>query len=108
MFVIHKYPLEVRDGHQAVFIPHGARVLSVQFQRAALHLWALHFIPKVGFPKKSSRLFVVVGTGQPFDATFLIHVGTVQDGTFVWHVFEDVEQEPGSVSPPPTGSKGVS
>jgi hypothetical protein len=40
-------------------------------------------------PKAQKKIFTVniYGTGQTFDYTGSQYIGTVQSGTFVWHLF---------------------
>lgn len=68
----------------SVSMPLGAEILSVQMQRGVITLWALvdPTAPVV------TRSFVVVGTGHDLPDGNLMYRGTVQAGTFVWHVFE--------------------
>ncbi len=82
---IFKYALRVTDARQTVLMPLGARILSVQNQNGNLTLWALVDDRRDQVPRK----FLVVGTGQDFDAFGLEYVGTAQIGIFVWHVFEE-------------------
>jgi hypothetical protein len=83
---IYKYCLELKN-LQAVQIPRGAKLLSVQIQRGNLCVWAL---VDPGMPTEN-RLISVHGTGHPLSdddhGTFL---GTVQmaGGDLVWHVFD--------------------
>jgi hypothetical protein len=88
MKTIYKYPLAISDS-QAVLMPINAQILSVQFQREDLCLWAV-VDPE---EKKHARVFHIVGTGHlvppPEKVRF---IGTVQqfNGKLVWHVFEQV------------------
>lgn len=82
---IFKYALRITDGPQTVFMPLGSRILSVQNQNGNLTFWALVDDRRDKVPRK----FLVVGTGQDFDAFKLQYVGTAQFGVFVWHVFEE-------------------
>lgn len=61
----------------------GANILSVQYQGDQLCLWA-----KVK-PSASTvvRYFEIVGTGHKTTGMG-VHLATVQQGPFVWHVFE--------------------
>lgn len=66
-------------------MPQGARILSVQDQRGRLCIWA-----QVDDSKpKVARHFQIVDTGDPrTDMHRLTFIGSVQQGPFVWHVFE--------------------
>lgn len=85
--VIYKYALKIED-EQAVEMPAGARILTVQMQHGQPQLWAL---VEPGQPLQH-RSIIVAGTGHPVhfsqDAR---HIGTFQmhEGALVFHVFED-------------------
>jgi hypothetical protein len=85
---IYKYPLEVTD-RQEVHLPEGAMILHVGVQNGVVCLWAL-VDPDAW---NEHRTFWIVGTGNPMPPTFgeigWIHHGTVQQGLFVWHVWEE-------------------
>ncbi len=67
-------------------MPAGAVVLHVGIQHRILTLWAL--VDPDAAP--SIRRFAVVGTGRPAPEDHEgRHVGTVIEGLFVWHVFEE-------------------
>ena len=72
-------------------MPHGAVVLSVGIDpHGALCLWALVDIQSPH--PKMPRRFLTVGTGQATplleDVAHKQFVGTVLQGSFVWHIFE--------------------
>ena len=52
-------------------------------------LWAMSNTEE---SKKVRRMFRIFGTGKPFkdDPFSLKHIGTVQTGSFVWHIFERI------------------
>ncbi len=93
---IWKYSLPFVAGEPfELEIPAYGVSLSVQFQIAGRdadtgmiiggpQLWVL--INKTH--NKVKRLFVIVGTGQAFDAKSLQYIGTWQDASYVWHLFE--------------------
>ena len=68
-------------------MPQGAKILAVQTQRNEPQMWAL--VDTGQF--KVSRTFRVYPTGVEFDVAGLAYIGTfqVQDGTLVFHVFEE-------------------
>jgi len=85
--VIWKYGLEITDA-QSVRMPFGAVVLGVGAQGDALVMWARHDADE---KRREHRAFLVLGTGNGFPVEVLgCHVGSVQMGPFVWHVFEAV------------------
>ncbi len=66
-------------------IPEDAKFLSLQMQNSFLCFWFL-VNPE---NHKKRRYFRIFGTGWDFDDSHLEYIGTVQDGSFVWHVFEE-------------------
>jgi hypothetical protein len=81
---IFKYPLRVTD-HQSVPLPLGARILSVQFQDIWLSLWAA-VDPKEALTE--ARHIRIYGTGHELDSSGRF-ITTVQQGSLVWHIFEE-------------------
>lgn len=69
-------------------MPDGAEILSVQFQRGVLTLWALVDPSKPTVP----RSFEIVGTGFELQGSARRHIATVQTESqnLVWHIFETV------------------
>lgn len=83
MTAIYKYPLEI-TGTQAVVMPVGSYILSVQMQGQVLTAWALIDDTQLS---KEIRTVVVYGTGQPLPDYFKqphIFRATVQEGDYVW------------------------
>ena len=81
---IWKYPL-TGDTRVALEMPIGARVLAVQMQGHLPCLWAL-VDTSADVQRRTFRIF---GTGHRFDLSpDAPHIGTFQDGPFVWHLFE--------------------
>ena len=83
MSTIWKFELEITV--QNITIPTGAEILSVANQHGTICLWA--FVEPNN--PKIERVIEVVGTGwmlEPMKKRKFI--GTVLDGSFVWHVFE--------------------
>jgi hypothetical protein len=85
---IHKYFLNHVAGVSDVAMPKGAKVIHCGVQRGDFQLWAI-----VDLDEKQTerRHFVIIGTGQKFDASDLErmkHLVTFQQDIFVWHVFE--------------------
>ncbi len=95
MEVIFKYRIKIDTlrGGTILHIPKGGKVLSVQNRKdggsplSQITLWA-----QIDESNEfESRRFTVVGTGQSFhprDHEDWKFISTVQDGPFVWHVFE--------------------
>lgn len=82
MRTIYKYPLEGRDVSR-VLMPEDASIVHVGIQNGVFCVWALGDTedPMV------ERSFTVVGTGWELDE-FHIHLGTVFQDAFVWHIME--------------------
>ena len=83
--VIWKYDLKL--GVQVIPMPQFAKVLTAQEQRGAVRLWV--FVDPTKPPE--ARKFEVIGTGQTVDwwiGNDRKYVATVQQGGYVWHVFE--------------------
>lgn len=88
MRTIYKYPLTV-TGHNALRMPKGAEVLTVQMQHGVPCLWVL---VDTDAPE-CERVLRIYGTGHPIsDDENALYVGTFQlsGGAFVFHVFEVV------------------
>lgn len=78
---IFKYQLDT-----SIKIPYNAKILSIQRQNGILCAWALvdPSEPPV------TRRFRIIGTGFEFDPKGLEFLATVQGGSFVWHIFEEI------------------
>lgn len=87
---IYKYPLRV-DDQQAITLPAGSRVLTVQAQNEAPCIWAL-VNPELDALERHD--FRTLGTGHPFPdaAEWPTYLGTYQlrGGDLVFHVFTRV------------------
>lgn len=81
---IYEYKLEFVD-LQEVMIPDGSTILSVQSQGGNICFWAI-VEPSLPLVTKKFRIF---GTGHPMNEVPNIFIGTVQQGPFVWHIFEE-------------------
>lgn len=86
---IYKYYL-TNSQRQLVELPQGFQILHVGQQDGNLVLWAM---VDVDAPTEKVPI-MIFGTGHPIpEDLFLYHIGTVQVGHFVWHVFEDITEE---------------
>lgn len=91
MTTIHKFPLPI-GGVATVLLPAGATVIHAGIQHGIVCLWAVVDTEKA----MVERIFYIFGTGHPApllesrgrDSILDRHVGTFQDGHFVWHIFE--------------------
>jgi hypothetical protein len=67
-----------------VYMPRGAKVLTVQLQGETIQLWAL-----VDESKDSElRIFNIYGTGHLMPDNPGKYIGTVQIDSLVWHIFD--------------------
>ena len=85
---IFKYQLKITH-EQTILMPKDAEIISVQFQRGVLCVWA---IVAPSNPEKF-RVFELYGTGADFPTLGMAerkYIATVQEGPFVWHVFEPI------------------
>lgn len=84
MKTIFKYRIRITD-EQAVSMPEGAQILTVQMQDRLPYLWAIVDTNAVNH----DRVIEVLGTGNPIPKTgSRAYIGTVQERPYVWHVFE--------------------
>jgi len=79
---IWKYPLDITD-EQVIFVPADATPLHVGVQDEVLYVWLL-LDTTDRFTEQTVRIY---GTGNPVNGSDEFHVGSVQMGSFVWHVF---------------------
>ena len=79
---IWKFPIKITD-MQHIEVPGALTPLHVAFQGGQLCLWGAVW---PGYSQVRVPVYII-GTGHPYDVEEMEHVGTVQDGLFVWHVF---------------------
>jgi hypothetical protein len=86
---IFKYKIP-GPGQFTVAMPRGAKVLAIGIQRSGFFqdpvFWAQFEAENQHCLEH--RSFAVVPTGVEFEATGLRYIGTFQQTTFVWHVYE--------------------
>jgi len=86
---IYKYPLVIAD-RQLVSMPVKSMVRAVMMQRGVLCLWA-EVDP---LSTVVSHAFYIVGTGHQLpDVPYLYYLGSVIDGSLVWHVYQELRAE---------------
>jgi hypothetical protein len=83
MKTIWKYAL-LGIERQKLRMPKEAQILSVQMQGKELCVWALVNPTNDG----ETRFFEIFGSGMPVPDAARLYLNTVQDGGFVWHIFE--------------------
>lgn len=82
---IYKYVLGIGWENQAIKMPKHSVILSIQVQNTQICVWAEveENQPIV------DKVFVIIGTGHSFDKDILgQYLATVQQGEFVWHIYE--------------------
>lgn len=88
MRTIFKYPLELTD-KQNIKLPYSARITAKPIHagldpQGELCVWA-------ECDKDSGKFATVtiyiVGTGNPLPDETSVHIGSVTQGSFVWHVY---------------------
>lgn len=86
MRTIYKY--ELVHGPQLLRLPRDSRILHADMQNGGLFLWAL---VNTTHPEEG-RQIIVTGTGHEIKENpvtqNLIHISTIMDDVYVWHVFE--------------------
>ncbi len=87
---VFKYPLEVMSGVQTLDIPEDAAILHIGSQDDKIMMW--YEVNPAEDIKQSH--FRVYATGEPIQKystkwgdEYPDHLGTVQMGKFVWHVY---------------------
>lgn len=83
MNAICKYELIVTDS-QTVYMPRGAKILSVQMQDGIMQMWAM----VDNFKLPGGRIINIIGTGNPISEPPGEFIATVQMRNLVWHVFD--------------------
>lgn len=84
MYSIVKFTIGSAAGLDAIKLPKDAKILSAQMRCGELCLWAL--VEPLAVIEL--RRFKIYGTGAVIATDPGKHVATVQDGDFVWHIFE--------------------
>lgn len=86
MQVVFKYLLFVIPGQSLLRLPKGAEILTAQFVRGELCLYAL--VPKDPLEYTNHQV-TIVGTGQALATPPGRYLTTIQeiDGQLVWHLF---------------------
>jgi hypothetical protein len=84
--VIYKHQIELTDGPQVIEVRGpGAQILDFQIQHGRLTIWTMENYRSDDDP--AELRVQVLGTGSEVEDGWA-YVGTVQSGTFVWHLME--------------------
>ena len=86
MRTIHKYPITITDEF-IVQMPRAHKVIHIGEQRTFPQMW----VEVDSEAELEDMTFYVVGTGNSIPPLAL-HLGTWQDGRFVWHLYEPMNQ----------------
>jgi hypothetical protein len=86
MKTIHKYDIGglLFHGYRtSINVPGGAEVLDIQMQNDSVCMWALVD------PEENSVMWdiEVTGTGMELHTAEHKYLATIQQGTYVWHIF---------------------
>lgn len=91
--VVYKYPLAMAEV-STIEIPYDASIVHVDKQGQTYCIWAEHGVDypddndhKV--PVMKQHTFRIFGTGHLIPDG-MSHIGSLQDGPFVFHVYEDL------------------
>jgi hypothetical protein len=89
MQTIWKLDLEIKREVQSLEMAAEAEILTLQMQHGVPCIW-FRCYPR---DPLVTRRFVMIGTGWNFSVIPNPHkyIGTVQDGSLVWHFFELLE-----------------
>ena len=83
---IYKYVLNNAFTSAVIRVPEGARILTAQMQGSDFVLWAA---VDISVPLFEYRTFRVIPTGAELPKG-LAYISTVQQGSYVWHIFEKI------------------
>ena len=95
---VWKYEIPITDEFE-VEMPSNSRILCVQTQlhNSQQGIWeedipCIWVVTDGNKEQMSTRRFVIIGTGHPFNPEPLQYIGTFQqyNGGLVWHLFEQV------------------
>lgn len=84
---IFKFPLQdVHTDQVAIKMPKGAQILTAQVQGGVICIWAIVNVDK----EPETRIIHIAGTGHelPEKANAGNWIASVQQGPFVWHLFD--------------------
>lgn len=82
---VHKVVLDCAEFNGRRVTGRVERWLTVQMQGGRITVW---YEVDLSEPEMTTEaIFQLVGTGHPVSSSAAEYLGTVQDGTFVWHVY---------------------
>lgn len=83
--VVLKFPLN--PARTRVDVPGSSKIVRVEEQHGIPTIWIECAVSGRKDPKVI-RLFEYHATGEEFDDTDLVHVGTTVGPQYVWHIYE--------------------
>lgn len=86
MITIHKYQFNLVNEHLVIPMSEGAEIIHFSIQDTSPTLWAV--VDETA--ERVDRHFWVIGSGQglPPGMSAKNHIGTIQLGSYAWHLFE--------------------
>lgn len=84
--MVWKYPIKlgyIPTPHTVVDMAPNSKIIHVDVQNHQIAIW----VEATDGPETEKRTFTIVGTGRVVKETW-VHVGSVLDGDFAWHVYE--------------------
>jgi len=82
--IIYKQVLQLTE-LQEIELPEYSEILTVQFQKDDLCMW---YKFNEATEKTVKYELKIVGTGHTFTQNEFNYISTVQQGSYVWHIFE--------------------
>jgi len=83
MLTIYKYQIKL-EPRTNIQMPRGAKILSFQMQNGRAYIWSLVDLEQ----ELTEEVFILLGTGHgTLTPDTTDYIGTVQNGSFVWHLF---------------------
>ena len=84
--IIYKYEMPEPGLHSVIPIPKDGKVLHVGMQGGRIMMWV-----EVNNTATEQRKYTTLPTGTEFfRPPNAHHIGTVFDGPFVWHIYEEI------------------
>ena len=87
MKTIWKYKLIPRSTY--IEIPKGAKFLHLDIQNQDICLW-FQVDPE---NEIEIRSFEIIGTGWEFKDDNLNYIGTINNGLYIWHIYEKINNK---------------
>jgi hypothetical protein len=88
---IFKYVIDRDLPEPFIIYPEFSKIIDIQIQNGQVCLWA-KVDPDKGF-KEVKQKFSILGTGWDADDVQVEqHLKTIQEGPFVWHIFDAGEE----------------